>query len=134
MPALSAKRRYQRRVIVLALIYVALLFQAVYLLNRHLVEGVAAYAVGILPALPVVGFFGAIGLFLTEERDEYQRMLLVRQSLVATGLAMTGATLWGFLEGFELLPHLVGYAWPILWFGGLGLGACVNRLVEGRAE
>ncbi|WP_294236557.1 hypothetical protein [uncultured Sphingomonas sp.] len=126
----SAARRYQRRVIILAVVYTALLFSAVYLLNRHLVTGVVAYIVGILPALPVVGFFGAIGMYLTEERDEYLRMLLVRQSLVATGLAMTGATLWGFLEGFDLLPHLVGYAWPILWFGGLGLGACVNHVLE----
>ncbi|MDQ1229484.1 hypothetical protein [Sphingomonas sp. SORGH_AS_0879] len=130
----SATRRYQRRVILLAILYAALLFSAVYLLNRHMVGGAAAYLIGVLPALPVIGFFVAIGLYMTEERDEYLRMLLVRQSLIATGLSMTGATLWGFLEGFDLLPHLVGYAWPILWFGGLGLGSCVNRFVEGRTE
>lgn len=126
----SATRRYQRRVILLAIVYAALLFSAVYVLNRHMVGGVAAYIIGVLPALPVVGFFVAIGLYMTEERDEYLRMLLVRQSLIATGLAMTGATLWGFLEGFDLLPHLVGYAWPILWFAGLGVGAGVNCLIE----
>ncbi|MEK9211411.1 hypothetical protein [Sphingomonas sp. 2378] len=130
----SATRRYQRRVILLAILYAALLFSAVYLLNRHMVGGAAAYLIGVLPALPVIGFFVAIGLYMTEERDEYLRMLLVRQSLIATGLSMTGATLWGFLEGSDLLPHLVGYAWPILWFGGLGVGACVNRFVEGRTE
>jgi len=128
-----AQRRYNRRVIVLALVYVALLFSAVYLLNRDMVAGPLAYVVGVLPALPVIGFFVAIGACLVEETDEYLRMLLVRQSLVATGVAMTGATAWGFLEGFELLPHLVGYAWPILWFAGLGAGSCVNRLIERRA-
>ena len=130
----SATRRYQSRVILLSILYAALLFSAVYLLNRHMVGGAAAYLIGVLPALPVIGFFVAIGLYMTEERDEYLRMLLVRQSLIATGLSMTGATMWGFLEGFDLLPHLVGYAWPILWFGGLGVGACVNRFVEGRTE
>lgn len=133
MSALSAKRRYQRRVVILAIIYAALLFPAVYLLDRHRIAGPLAYGVGVLPALPVVGFFAAIGLYLTEERDEYLRMLLIRQTLIATGLAMTGATLWGFLEGFDLLPHLVGYAWPVLWFAGLGLGACVNQVLE-RSE
>lgn len=128
-----AQRRYARRVIILALVYVALLLPACYLLGRHLVAGPVAYLVGILPALPVVGFFVAIGLYMTEERDEYVRMLLIRQSLVATGFAMTGATIWGFLEGFELLPHLVGYAWPIMWFAGLGLGACVNGAIDRRA-
>jgi hypothetical protein len=127
-----AQRRYNRRVILLALIYVTLLFPAVYLLDRHLVSGPLAYIVGILPAFPVIGFFVAIGACLVEETDEYQRMLLVRQSLIATGVAMTGATMWGFLEGFELLPHLVGYAWPILWFAGLGVGGCINKLIERR--
>jgi hypothetical protein len=128
-----AQRRYSRRVLILSLVYVALLLPAVYLLDRHLVGGPAAYAVGILPALPVVGFFVAIGAYLIEERDEYLRMLVVRQSLIATGLAMTTATVWGFLEGFELLPHMVGYAWPIVWFAGLGVGGCVNKLLDRRA-
>jgi len=132
MPMSAPQRRYNRRVLLLAVVYVALLFPAVFLLNRHLVAGPAAYLVGVLPALPVIGFFVAIGAYMVEERDEYLRMLLVRQSLVATGLAMAAATFWGFLEGFELLPHLVGYAWPIVWFAGLGLGACVNALIERR--
>jgi hypothetical protein len=133
VPASPAKRRYNRRVLILSLAYVVLLFPAVYLLARHLVTGPAAYLIGALPPLPVIGFFVAIGAYIVEERDEYLRMLLVRQSLVATGLAMTAATFWGFLEGFNLLPHLVGYAWPILWFAGLGLGTCVNKLIERRA-
>ncbi len=132
MPASPAQRRYNRRVLILSLAYVALLFPAVYLLDRHLVTGPAAYLIGVLPPLPVIGFFVAIGAYMVEEHDEYLRMLLVRQSLVATGLAMTAATFWGFLEGFGLLPHLVGYAWPVLWFAGLGLGTCVNRVMERR--
>jgi len=125
-----AQRRYNRRVLILAILYALLLFPAVYLLDRHLVAGPPAYAVGILPALPVIGFFVAAGAYMVEERDEYLRMLVVRQSLVATGLAMTTATAWGFLEGFELLPHLPAFAWPVVWFAGLGLGTCVNKLIE----
>lgn len=132
MAASPAQRRYNRRVLILSLVYVALLFPAVYLLDRHLVTGPVAYLIGVLPPLPVIGFFVAIGAYMVEERDEYLRMLLVRQSLVATGLAMTAATFWGFLEGFDLLPHLVGYAWPIVWFAGLGVGTCVNMLIERR--
>ena len=60
--------------------------------------------------------------------------LSLRQLLVATGLMLTAATIWGFLEGFDLAPHLVGYGWPIIWFGGLGLGACVNALIERRGR
>lgn len=133
MPKSPAVCRYSRRVLMLAIVYVVLLLPAVYMLSRHLVAGPLAYVVGVLPALPVAGFFVAIGAYLVEERDEYLRMLATRQSLIATGAAMVAATVWGFLEGFELLPHMVGYAWPIVWFAGLGLGTCVNVLIERRA-
>lgn len=133
MPASVAQRRYNRRIIVLAVVYAAILLPVCWLFSRHMIDGPLAYLLGILPALPVSGFFVAIGLYLGEERDEYLRMLLVRQSLIATGVAMTAATFWGFLEGFDLVPHVVGYAWPIVWFGGLGFGALVNASIERRA-
>jgi hypothetical protein len=133
MPASPAQRRYNRRVVILAIVYAAVLLPVCWLFARHLVAGPLAYLLGILPALPVSGFFVAIGLYLAEERDEYLRMLLIRQSLIATGVAMTAATFWGFLEGFDLVPHVVGYAWPVVWFGGLGFGTLVNAAIERRA-
>ncbi|MDP1027547.1 hypothetical protein Q5H91_10010 [Sphingomonas sp. KR1UV-12] len=129
----SPRQRHNQRVLVLAIAYAALLFPAVYLLSRHLVSGPIAYAIGVLPALPVVGFFVVLGAYLIEERDEYLRMLIVRQTLVATGVAMTAATIWGFLEGFELVSHLPAYAWPMVWIAGQGAGACANRVIERRA-
>lgn len=125
-----AQRRYNRRVLILSLIYTALLFAAVYLLSRHLVSGPLAYVVGILPALAVCGFFWLMAVYLVEESDEYLRMLQVRQLLFATGIALSAATIWGFLEAFELLPHVVGYVWPIVWLAALGIGCWANRLIE----
>lgn len=133
MPASPAQRRYNKRVLLLSLVYAAALFLAVHLLSRHLVAGPLAYAVGVLPAIAVSGYFWLMGRYLVEETDEYLRMLQIRQLLIATAIALTAATIWGFLEGFELVPHLVGYAWPIVYFGGLGAGACVNRMIERRA-
>lgn len=130
MPFSPAQRRYNRRVLILSLVYTALLFAAVYLLSRHLVAGPLAYVVGILPALAVCGFFWMMAVYLVEESDEYLRMLQVRQVLFATGIALSAATIWGFLEGFELLPHLAGYVWPIVWIAGLAIGGVLNRLIE----
>jgi hypothetical protein len=129
-----AMKRYNKRVLALSLLYVATLLPAVYLLSRHLVSGPVAYVVGVLPALVVSSFFWVMARYLVEETDEWVRMIQVRQLLIATGIALTGATIWGFLEGFELAPHIVAYAWPILWFAGLGVGTCVNVLIERRAK
>lgn len=128
-----AQQRYNRRVLWLSVVYAALLFLTIYLLKNQLVAGPLAYVVGVLPAVAVSGFFWLMGRYLVEETDEYLRMLQIRQLLVATAIALTAATIWGFLEGFGLLPHLVGYAWPIVYFAGLWIGALVNRIVERRA-
>lgn len=128
-----AQRRYNRTILLLSVIYAVLLFAAVYLLRRELVSGPLAYVVGVLPALPVTGFFLAMGRYLIDETDEYLRAMQIRQLLIATGVALAASTIWGFLEGFDLVPHVVAYAWPIVWFAGLGFGACVNGVMARRA-
>lgn len=134
MAASPAQRRYNRRILILSAIYAALLLPICWLFARHMVSGPLAYGLGVLPALPVSGFFVVIGLYFTEEHDEYVRMLMARQSLIATGIAMTAATFWGFLENFDLVSHAVAYAWPMVWFGGLAVGGGVNKLTYGRAS
>ena len=126
-----ATRRYNKRVIVLSLVYAAFLIGAVYAFKHHLVGGPIAWIVAVLPALPIIGIFAAIGLYLVEEQDEYVRMLMVRQTLWASGFALSIATMWGFLESFELVSHVEVYWVSVLWFGGLGLGNFANRLTMG---
>ncbi len=88
--------------------------------------------VAALPALPIVGMFAAIARYLMEESDEYVRMLEVRKTLIATGFALSTATIWGFMESFEVVGHVDSYYIAVIWFGGLGLGSCVNRLIPVR--
>ena len=127
-----AQSNYNKRVMALSLVYAVALLGAVYAFKHHLLSGPVAYGAAILPALPIIGIFGAIGLYLVEEQDEYLRMLMVRQTLWASGFALSIATIWGFLESFELVPHVESYAVAVLWFGGLGLGALANKLTLGR--
>ena len=126
-------RTYNWRVIWLSLLYAIFLIGAVYGFKHHLLNGVVAYVAAILPALPIIGIFAAMGRYLVEEQDEYVRMLMVRQTLWASGFALSVATVWGFLESFDLAGHVDSYYIVILWFGGLGLGSCINRLTLGDA-
>ena len=126
-----AARRYNHRVLWLSLAYVAGLFAALYAFDHRLIDGPAAYLIAALPALPIIGLFAAIGRYLVEEPDEYVRMLMVRQTLWASGFALSLATIWGFLESFGLAGHIDAYYVAVAWFGGLGIGACINRLTLG---
>jgi hypothetical protein len=127
-----AWKRYNWRVVWLSLLYAALLMAAVYGFKHKLVSDAAAYFVAVLPAIPIIGIFAAIGRYLVEEQDEYVRMLMVRQTLWASGFALSVATIWGFLESFDLVGHADGYWVAVAWFFGLGVGGIVNKLTLGE--
>ena len=124
-----AQKRYTRSVLLLMVGYMLILFGVVSDHNNHPLHGPLGYAAGLLPALPVIGVFFVLGRYLVEEGDEYLRAQTVQQSLIATGFAMSIATAWGFLENFDLVPHVFAYYAAILWFAGLGVGSCVNKLL-----
>ena len=124
----SALRRYNFRVGAATLAYLAALALAVRLVRGGLVDGPIAWVLAILPGLAVIGIFWAFARLLVEETDEYRRMLLVGQTLIATAFTLSVATVWGFLENFGLVAHIDGFYIAVLWFIGLGLGALYNRV------
>lgn len=126
-----AWKRYNWRVLWLSLLYGAFLIPAVYGFKHHLVPEALRYFVAILPALPIIGIFAAIGRYLVEEQDEYVRMLMVRQILWASAFTLSIATSWGFLDNFGLVGHVDGYWIVVVWYFGIGLGALYNRLTLG---
>jgi len=121
----AAQRRYQLRIAVAMGLYIVLI--AVEHRLFHAVTPAARYLLAALPALPVVACFAIMGRYLIEEQDEYVRMQTATQSLWATGITLSGATLWGFLEDAGL-PHVPMFYVAIGWFAALGLVACVRKV------
>jgi hypothetical protein len=126
-----AWKRYNMRIIWLSLLYAAFLLPAVYGFKHHLIVGMAAWIVAILPAIPIIGIFAAMGRYLVEEQDEYVRMLMVRQMLWAMGFTLSCSTIWGFLDNFGLVGHVDGYWIVVVWYFGQSIGTIVNKLTLG---
>ena len=128
-----AIRRYLIRLFVLMSIYLVTLFAAVTAFNAHAMSGIPAYALAVLPALPIIGVFWAVMRLLIEEHDEFVKLMHVRQCLVATGFCLTVMTIWEFLQNFDLVPQgNGGFGAAFFWFMGLGVGALYNWLTIGR--
>lgn len=125
------RRRYILRILFTTGLYIAFLSVALRLIERGGVTGVPAYLLAALPGLAIIGMFWAIGRLLIEMKDEYLRMLLVRQTLIATAFALSIASVWGFLELFDLVPHVPAFYLAVLWFAGLGVGQLYNRVTLG---
>ncbi len=127
-----AIRRYVIRIAALMSFYLVALLGASFVFRANLVSGPAAYVLAIIPALPIIGVFWAVMRLLVEEPDEFMRLLLVRQTLIATGFCLTVMTIWEFLQNFDLVPPgNGGFGAAFFWFMGLGVGALYNKLTIG---
>jgi hypothetical protein len=101
-----AKSRYMRRFSLSMLLYVLFLVTAVWVFVHHHPSGPLAWLLAILPALAVIGQIVAFGLYLREEKDEFQVALGVQSMLWGIGGTLSVTVTWGFLENFLQLRHL----------------------------
>jgi hypothetical protein len=127
----EAQRRYMRRVALFSFLYLVVLGIMTFTITQGDPHPALRTFLALLPGLSIIGIFWSVGRLIVEEQDEFLRMLVIRQSLIATGIAMGAASAWGFLETAEVVPHLDAYWWAVVWFLGLGVGAAANRLRYG---
>ncbi len=127
----QAQRRYIKRVAIFTSLYLATFALLTFLDKEMTLPYMVKLALATLPGLALSGVFWAIGRLIVEEQDEFMRMLVIRQSLIASGLALSAASVWGFLESAKVAPHVDAYWFAIIWFLGLGVGAVFNRIQYG---
>lgn len=123
-----AQTRYVKRVAIFTSLYLATFAFLTFADQAFEVSKPVRFVIAILPGLAISGFFWAIARLIIEEEDEFVRMLTVRQTLIASGFALSAASIWGFLEAADLVVHLDAYWVAIAWFVGLIIGAGVNYL------
>lgn len=129
-----AMRRYVRRLSICMAVYVVLIFTAGWVFRHAPPTGPLAYAVAVLPALPILATFWTIFRLFEEETDEYLRHLMVRQSLFATAFCLSIMTVWEFLQNYDVVPAgNGGFGAAFFWFVGLGIGGIANALTA-RAD
>ncbi len=127
----EAQKRYLKRVAISTSIYMLAMAGLVFTENAEGIADTWRILAAIPPGLAIIGVFWAIGRLIVEEQDEFIRMLVVRQSLIATAITLSIASVWGFLEIADAVPHADAYWWAVLWFAGLGIGAVSNRMKYG---
>jgi len=123
-----AQRRYLRRFFPAMTAYVVVLFACTWAIRHYHPQGAALFLLSLLPALPILAVIAVMGLYLTEEQDEFVRHRLVTSMIAGLGIMLAFATVWGFLENGGVVPHLEAFlAFPI-WCGCFGLVQCFLNL------
>src|SRR5690348_14770238 len=96
--AKAAYRRYLWRFFPTMLAYVVIVFAVSWLFDNHQEPaGPIAYALAVLPAIPIIGIIVIMGLYVVEDKDEFMRMRHVMALLIGMGLILSLTVAWGFL-------------------------------------
>lgn len=110
------QRRWARSCWMSAAMVVPLAIGAAAAFRLYHLHGIAAYAVAVLPTIPILWVLVELGRFLAVEKDEFQRNVLIQCVLGGTGGTLATTTIWGYLEDFAHAPHLdLAYVYPIFW-------------------
>jgi hypothetical protein len=86
-------------------------------------HGPVAYILAVVPAIAILGFIVAIGQYLTEDKDEFQRNLMVQVLLWGLGGVLVFTSAWGSLESFAHFRHFnPTYTYILFWvFAGISV-------------
>lgn len=112
--------RYNRRILAASMGYVAGLGIAIALWNAYDLSGPVVFAIALLPTLPTFAMIWAMARYVVEEQDEYLRHRAIQAAMMGLGLVLIVGIFWGFLEMFELVPHI--WAWWVLPAWSVGMG------------
>lgn len=119
-----AMGRYNRRMLAASAVYVVGLFGAIWAHDNLALTTALAFLFAMAPSIGVLMMVAAMGRLIVEETDEYLRHRFVRASLFGLGALLTIATIWGFFEQFDLVPHAPGWLAVPVFAIGLGVAQC----------
>ncbi|MEO0700420.1 MAG: hypothetical protein AAFY81_11990 [Pseudomonadota bacterium] len=80
------------------------------------------WLLALLPILPIMAMIFVMGRYAVEEQDEFLRQRFISASLIGLGFVLVLGNFWGFLETFELVPHVPGWWTVPAWAIGMGAG------------
>lgn len=110
-----AQKRYVIRTNLFMFGYVAVNIAAIAGAFDPIVGSRAGIVLGLAVAAPIAGQLWAT-LALMNESDEFVRMLNAKRFILASGLAMTLFSAWGFAESYGDAPHAPGWLiYPLFW-------------------
>jgi hypothetical protein len=127
MSCLSTKnpavRRFYFRTLAASFAYIVLTISIALCFFKFHPHGLLAYAVAVLPVVPILGNIIALGLYLIEDKDEVQRSLMVEVLLWGLGGVLVFTSAWGSLETFAHIRHFnPTYTYTLFWiFVGISL-------------
>jgi hypothetical protein len=95
-----AGKKYQITVAVEMLAYMVITWGVTDHVRKYPASGVELFVLAALPSVPILGVLLAVGVYLREEQDEFQRNIMVRCLLWGTAAVLAVSAFVSFLVSF----------------------------------
>ncbi|WP_339913413.1 hypothetical protein [uncultured Brevundimonas sp.] len=111
----TAHRKYVARTLAFMSGYVAINVAAIFGAFDDIASTPAAWLLALSVSAPVVGQIWAT-LMLMRDSDEYVRAVTAKRFILAAGVAMAIASVWGFGESYADAAHIPAWMiYPLFW-------------------
>jgi len=95
-----AAKKYRRTVAAEMAVFLVIAFAVSHFVKVHTLSAVELYLLAALPSIPILGVLIAMGIYLQEEEDEYERYVTVRCLLWAAAVMVALSAFLSILRGF----------------------------------
>ena len=128
----KAERVYLKRLAATMAVYIVLVF-ATTILVRHIgVSGWLLYVVAVIPCLPILRLVQVVAIYLHEEKDEFQRLLVVRAILAGASVTLFISAVSDFLRSYtdtgDLPPFTIFILFWTVFGAAQGIQSYRNRV------
>jgi RsiW-degrading membrane proteinase PrsW (M82 family) len=102
--------------------------------HHHHPHGPLLFVLCAIPSFCILSMLGVVAIYLRDEHDEYQRMLVVRSLLWATFVVLALSAYTDFLRAFGNLPGLPPFAEFVTFWLVFGPVQAVQSIAGARGS
>jgi hypothetical protein len=126
----KAEKNYLKRMIQTMGAYVLLVFCTTYLVRHGHLSGWLVYVFALLPCVAIFRLLHVVALYLKEETDEFQRMLVVRSILWGSAAVLVMAAVSDFLRSYTKVGELPPFTMFMVFWVVFGIAQGVQGMMN----
>ena len=125
----KAEKKYLKRLIWAMSVYLVVVLLTTLLVRHGYVTGWLLYVVAVVPCIPVLRLIHVLALYVQEETDEFQRLLVVRSILCGGAAMLVVAAFSDFLRSYTKIGELPPFTMFMVFWVVFGLAQGVQGMM-----
>jgi len=130
----KAEKQYLKNMMIVMISYLLVIFGTTHYARAYRPHGLGLYLLACLPMVPVLAMLATLGSYLRNQKDEFERDLMVRAILWGVAVTLAVSSFESFLRSFGWGRTLPPFTEFIVFFLTMGFAKTLydlsNRIVD----